>query len=256
MMRQIKTALLFSLALLVLIGGCVTTTRSSTKKEVEAREQLGNSLLREGKYQDALEALLEAAKLDPDSASIQNALGLTYQSLKEYDQAILHYKRALQLKPNSPEIQNNLGTVYALLRQWDMAIVYFQKAADDVLYRTRHFAFLNLGAAYHRKGEYRKAIESYKRALEFFPGYSTAYDHMGLSYEALEEWDRAMGAYQRSIEIDPESPVPHLRLGSLYLQLNRHQEAAEEFLATIRTDPQGPYGQEARRLLEEAQKTE
>ena len=137
-----------------------------------------------------------------------------------------------------------------------MAIVYFQKAADDVLYRTRHFAFLNLGAAYHRKGEYRKAIESYKRAIEFFPGYNKAYDHMGLSYEALKEWDRAVEVYQRSIEIDPESPVPHLRLGSLYLQLNRHEEAAEELLATIRTDPQGPYGKEARKLLGEVRKTE
>jgi Tfp pilus assembly protein PilF len=255
MMRHIKTGLLFSLSLLVVVGGCATT-RSSTTKEVEAREQLGNSLLREGKYQDALQELLEAAKMDPDSASIQNALGLTYQSLREYDQAITHYKKALQLKPNSSEIENNLGTVYALLQQWDMAIVYFQKAADDVLYRTRHFAFLNLGAAYHRKGEYRKAIESYKRALEFFPGYNTAYDHMGLSYEALEEWDRAVKAYQRSIEIDPESPVAHLRLGSLYLRLNRHEEAAEEFLATIRTDPQGPYGKEARQLLGEVRKSE
>jgi len=92
--------------------------------------------------------------------------------------------------------------------------------------------------------------------LEFFPGYSPAYDNLGLSYEALKEWDRAVEAYQRSIEIDPESPVPHLRLGSLYLQLNRHEEAAEEFLATIRTDPQGPYGKEARKLLGEARKTE
>jgi len=92
--------------------------------------------------------------------------------------------------------------------------------------------------------------------LEFFPGYSPAYDNLGLSYEAVEEWDRAIGAYQRSIEIDPESPVPHLRLGTLYLRLNRQEEAAEEFFATIRTDPSGPYGKEARKLLREVKKSE
>ena len=255
MMRNLKTRLLLFLSLFVIIAGCVTTG-SPTQKEKEARVQLGDSLLQEGKYQDALRELLEAAEVDPENAGIQNSLGLAYQNLREYDKAVSHYKRALQLKPDFPEVANNLGTVYVLMGQLDTAIVYFQKAADDVLYRTRHYAFMNLGSTYHQKGEYRKAINSYKKALEFFPGYSPAYDNLGLSYEAVEEWDRAIGAYQRSIEIDPESPVPHLRLGTLYLRLNRQEEAAEEFFATIRTDPSGPYGKEARKLLREVKKSE
>jgi len=112
---------------------------------------LGDSLLQEGKYQDALRELLEAAEVDPENPGIQNSLGLAYQNLREYDKAVSHYKRALQLKPNFPEVANNLGTVYVLMGELDTAIVYFQKAADDVLYRTRHYAFMNLGSTYHRK---------------------------------------------------------------------------------------------------------
>lgn len=254
-MRSIETSLLVFLSFSIVLWGCATGM-TSTKKKAEVKERLGNSLVQEGKFQEGLKELLQAAELDPESAAIQNALGLAYQGLREFDKAISHYEKALELKRDFPEAQNNLGTVYASLGKWDTAILFFEKAADNVMYRTRYFAYHNLGSAYHRKGAYRKAIESYKRALEYFPGYGPAYDNMGLSHEALQEWELAIAAYKRSIEISADSPIPHLRLGGLYLKLNRQEDAAQELLATIRIDPTGPYGIEARKLLRQIRKTE
>ena len=113
----------------IFIFGCAANM-TANKKTAQAREQLGNSLVREGDYQGGLKELLEAGRLDPESASIQNAIGYTYQGLRDFDKAIRHYKKALELKPGYPEAENNLGTVYGQQGRWEEAIPLFQKAAD------------------------------------------------------------------------------------------------------------------------------
>ena len=167
-MNRHRICILGLLCAIAFISGCATQTVNMREK-ARAQEQLGNSLVREGKLQSGLKELLKAEELDPESPSIQNALGYAYQRLREFNEALVHYKKALRLKEDFPEVENNLGTVYASLGKWDKAITYFQKAARNPTYRTRHFAYENLGSAYHHRGEYEKAIESYKKALRADP---------------------------------------------------------------------------------------
>jgi type IV pilus assembly protein PilF len=244
MMRRTGKTVLLSLSLAVLLLGCATEqgSKAQPKKMAKAHEQLGASLLVAKDYQGALKELLQALELKPDSADL---------GLKESNSAIVYFKKALQLKPDFPEAQNNLGTAYANLKQWAAAVEYFQAAANNLLYRTRHLAYDNLGAAYHNMGEYGKAVECYKKATEFFPEYGPAYINMGLAYEKLQEWTAAVDAYKKAGEVMPDSPVPHLQLGTLYLRLNRQEEAVQELLAAITNDPNGPFGEAAKKTLDE-----
>jgi len=249
MMRKNLGLFLMVFLCVGLLLGCATTQPLNGKKKAEAKYQLGNSLLFEKNYQGAVTELKDAVELDPENPSYHNSLGLAYQGLRLPERAIPHYQKAIQLKPNFPEYENNLGTAYAAARQWDLAIQWFQKAADNYLYRTRHVAYENLGSAYHNKGDYRRAIENYKKSTEFFKDYASAYINMGISYEALKEWDNAAAAYKKATEIEPDSSLPYLQMGDLYLRLN-HQEAAVEYLLiAIKNDPNGPYGKAARSLL-------
>ncbi len=232
-----------------LLLGCATTQAVDVKKKADAKHQLGNSMLYDKNYQGAVTELREAAELDPENPNIQNSLGLAYQGLRLPDRAIPHYQKAIQLKPNSPEFENNLGTAYAAAKQWDLAIQCFQKAADNYLYRTRHVAYDNLGSAYHNKGDYRRAIENYKKAVEFSRDYAPAYINMGISYEALKEWDNAIAAYKKAGELEPDTALPYLQMGDLYLRLNRQEAAVDALLIAITNDPNGPYGKAARSLL-------
>jgi len=249
MMRKNLWSLFMVFLLSGLLLGCATTQAVDVKKRSEAKHQLGNSLLYEKNYQGAVTELKEAAETDPENPDIQNSLGLAYQGLKLPEQAILHYQKAIRLKPNSPEFENNLGTAYAATKQWDLAIPYFQKAADNYLYRTRHVAYDNLGSVYHNKGDYRRAIDNYKKAAEFNKDYAPAYLNMGVSYEALKEWDNAIAVYKRAAEIEPASALPFLQMGDLYLRLNRQEAAVDSLLIAITNDPNGPYGRAARSLL-------
>ena len=116
------------------------------------------------------------------------------------------------------------------------------------------YAYENMGAAYHNKGNYQLAIEYYRKAVDYAPDYSTAYAKMGLSYEMLKDWGNAIAAYKKATELSPDVALFQLRLGLSYLQVNRQKEATEALLAAVNLDPRGQAGEEARRILNDVRK--
>ena len=230
------------------LTGCAGN-QAETKKRTDALQRLGASLVQEGSVRAGLEKLLEAAKLDPTNSAIHQELALAYRDLGEFQLSLDHFKKALELRPEFPQAWNNMGTVYLLLRQWDLAINCFQMAVGDILYRTPHFAYSNLGLAYIKKEQYQKAIASLRKALKSAPSYSPARTNMGIALERMNRWEEAMDAYKNAISVDPEYPASHFHLGRLYMRFNRNSEAAEELHQTIKLDPRGHLAQEAKKLL-------
>jgi type IV pilus assembly protein PilF len=236
--------------ILAALAGCAQD-RAVLQKKAEAKQSLGLTLIQDGQLQAGLNELIQAAKLDPENAEIQNAMALAYRDMGNTDEAIRHFQNALALRPDYPDAENNLGTVYLIRREWDKAILHFEKAAHSLSYRTPYMAYTNMGYAYHQMGRYEKAIEYYQKAIERWNRYSPAYDNMGLAYEMLGKWEKAVEAYRQASATSPSSPLPHLHLARLYLKLNLHREATESLIEVVRLDPRGTYGQEAKRLLDE-----
>jgi type IV pilus biogenesis/stability protein PilW len=204
------------------------TTGSATDKDrARALEDLGTAFVRQGNLRAALEKLLEAEKFDPENAYIKQELAQVFRDLGDYQKALEYFEQALTLKPRFPEVQNNLGALYILLKEWDLAIEYCQKAADDLLYKTPHFAYTNLGTAHYFKGNSAMAIRSFQQALKLAPEYSPAYFGLGYVYEASA----------------------FFRVGKIYRRLNRIAEAEEALRHFLELVPEGPEADEARGLL-------
>ena len=231
------------------LTGCAGN-QAETKKKTDALQRLGTALVQQGRVRSGLEKLLEAVKLDPTNSAIHQALALAYRDLEEFQLSLDHFKKALALRPELPQAWNNMGTVYLLLGQWDLAINCFQMAVGDILYRTPHFAYNNLGLAYINKEQYQKAIASFHKALRSAPSYSPALTNMGIALEGMNRWEEAIDAYKKAISVDPEYPDSHFYLGRLYIRFNRNAEAAEELHQTIKLAPRGHLVQEARKLLD------
>jgi Flp pilus assembly protein TadD len=73
---------------------------------------LGNLRYRQARYEDALDALSRAAKLDPQNAEIQNYLGLTLSEKGLRVPAETALRKAVELDPNYASAHNNLAVVY------------------------------------------------------------------------------------------------------------------------------------------------
>lgn len=244
----IASVLLFSMAF---IGCAGTGTTGGTKNKEKARafEDLGTSFIRQGNLRAALEKFLEAEKLDPENAYIKHELAQVYRDFGKYDKALEYFEQALALKPRFPEAQNNLGTLYVMLKKWDLALEHFQEAADDLLYRTPHFAYTNIGLANYFKGNYGMAIRSFKQALKHAPEYSPAYFGLGYVYEELNDLNRAIEAYKKSIFYSPDNASAFFQIGRIYLRLNRNIEARETLGRFIELVPEGTDADEARKML-------
>jgi tetratricopeptide (TPR) repeat protein len=91
--------------------------------------------------------------------------------------------------------------------------------------------------SYYNRGEYEKAIEAYKRAIELNPDFTEAYYHLGMAYSSLGKYKEAVEAYSRAVRIKPDYAAAYYNLGHAYSNLNRHDKAIKAFRQSIQYEP-------------------
>jgi len=236
-----KTSLLVIVAILAVLGGCIST---KDIKDAKVHYTLGLSYMREPNYSLALKELLMAEKMNPRDANIHLALGQTYQMMKAYPDAEKSYKQALKLSSNTEEAlcQNNLGALYLDMERWDLAISYFGQAAGNLLFQTPEVAHAGIGVAYYKKGDYLTAVPSFKKALEINPRYAPALLRLAETYEALGRSDLAMNEYLELTRLAPENATIQYRLGIAAAKAGKKTQAIKAFREVIRIAPTSEEG--------------
>jgi type IV pilus assembly protein PilF len=236
-----------------LCAGC-TTHSKARKDKASAMEDMGRSIVLQGNPRGGLAYLLDAAKLDPDNPDIEHELALVYGELEENDLALQHFKKAIGLRHDFPEAVNNMGALYSKMKQWDKALECFQLAVSDILYKTPHFAYRNMGLVYFYKGDYPVAIEKFQKALKLAPSYTPALYDLASAFIALNRFEDAVESYKKAATLNPQSRQASLNLARLYIKMNRRQEALDELKKIIELDPRSQAAKEANQLLEELSK--
>lgn len=112
------------------------------------------------------EAIVEFKKtlaIDPGNVKALNALGVSYDCLKEFELAAECYQAALKLCPNSAYIYNNMGQSLILQGKYIQAIEAFKKAAAYDKDFTDVRIHNNLGRVYAMIGQYDLALAEFER---------------------------------------------------------------------------------------------
>jgi tetratricopeptide (TPR) repeat protein len=190
--EKMKLKVLICLICLVtLLAGCrkssqtngtnsngVAGTGGRTEDHTQAVTLLekGKELYRTDRDREAVEAFLEALKLNPDLAEAHFLLALSYEALNkqheaeaEYKKAIEGYKKYLEDNPNDAEAYYNLGQSYAGLHL------------------------------------YSEAVREYRQAVKLKPDDADIYYDLGTALTKLAQYDEAVSAFSKSLEIDPDN---------------------------------------------------
>ena len=93
-------------------------------EHAEAHNNLGLAYQRMNRFEDALREHAEAVRLQPDYADAYYNLGIDAQALGRLDEAVTDYRQSLRLSPKSAAAHNNLGSTLAQLGR-------FQEAAEE-----------------------------------------------------------------------------------------------------------------------------
>ena len=249
MLSARKILIIFTLFSL-LYAGCATDRGAGNAEKARALKGMGVSLILQGNLRAGLEQLLKAVELSPDDPDLHYEMAKVYYDLGEYQLSLEQFKKTLALRPDFSEALNSMGVLYVRMREWDLAISCFQKAANDILYKTPHYAYSNMGSVYLRKGDYQRAIKNYLEAVRIAPSYVVAYYDLASAYEAINSLEEAVSAYEKAVSLDPEFWSARFKLGKLYLSLDRPDDASAELEAVIGHDPRSPMAKEAKKLLE------
>jgi adenylate cyclase len=150
----------------------------------------------------AFELAQKAISLDDSNAAAYSVLGQIYMMKKQYDKAIAECQRAVSLDPNSADIFLRLGTVLNYAARAEKAIPYLQKAIRLNPLPSAHY-FIQLAVAYRDSGQYEKAIEASKKALQREPDTHFPYIHMAISYIRLGLEEEARAAAAEVLTINP-----------------------------------------------------
>jgi tetratricopeptide (TPR) repeat protein len=157
------------------------------------------SLIRHGRFAEALAAAERGLKLDPLSINARIASGNAHRAAGRYDRAIAEFRRALEMLPGHTQAHFQLGTTFVALGRLKDAIRELESAArpSDV-HNSRMEAYL--GYAYaaagrtHDARKVLKELESHRRD-QYVSSFGFAMIH-----DALGEKEPALAALQRAFE--------------------------------------------------------
>ena len=153
-----------------------------------------------------------AIEVTQNNYIVHNNLGVAYDKLGRYQEAIESYKQAIRIEPDYADAHNNLGITYGKLGRWQDAIESYKQAIRiEPDYAEAHY---NLGFAYDELGLYQDAIESYKQAIRIKSDLAESHFNLGVAYDRLGRSQDAIEAYKQTIRIKPDYAEAHYTLGN------------------------------------------
>jgi TolB-like protein/tetratricopeptide (TPR) repeat protein len=178
-----------------------------------------------------------ADELDSGYWGVHRAFGNFFYDQSRYDEAIERHIKVTELVPDSGIGYDNLGNSYLQIGEFAKA-----ESAFNASPLPSRWTYMNRGLVYYNRGEFSKAVEDQKRAVELAPQVHASWGFLGDAYRFIEgEEKNAADAYAKAIElaeryliINPTDWRGVGQLGMYYAYTGRSDEAlaqVEEMLA-------------------------
>jgi Flp pilus assembly protein TadD len=138
--------------------------------------KLANAYTAAGDKQNAIDAMRQACRMDPDEAQVHLGLGVKLVDVGQPVPAAEEFREALRLDPNSFEGQLDLSVDLFQMGQPDEAFAHIQRAAQ--IDPDNAAAPLTRGDFLRELGRWSEARAEYEKALRLRPGLKLATDRL------------------------------------------------------------------------------
>ncbi|MCP4251492.1 MAG: tetratricopeptide repeat protein [bacterium] len=223
------------LAMVMLLAGssgCALVRQHQAHRHVDD----GEKLLAQEDIEAALIEFQAAAELDPQMAVAHSRMGVIYQRMGEYEQAIRCFVTALRNNPFSFDDTLNLARLYHFSKRLDDAIEAYLHACD--IKPDDFDAQLNLGVCYQELGQTAQAVERFEEAIDIDSNRPDAFVNLGVAYDTQGKYYEAIRAYKEALERDNHQPLLLVNLARTYLQQDRLKIARATLKMAVDMDEQ------------------
>jgi Flp pilus assembly protein TadD len=150
----------------------------------------------------------------------------------------------VEKSPGKPLGYANLGAALKEAGRAEEAIETLRKAvslegstAGSYVGKGISESYDNLGLAFLKKQDYRRATEYFRSSIRSQPDNATAYLNLGTVYAAEGLLDTAIEQFRRSAELDPALAAAPFNLGLAYAEKGSFDRAQEQLRRAVHLDP-------------------
>lgn len=244
-MKYISHGGFVSIALSVLLGGCVTQSTVESKLPDQAgksdatqRAQINTERAAEyyrlGNLPVALEVIQLAVEANPKHAPAYNMQGIIYMALGEHAKAKKSYESALQLSPNDSETLNNYGWFICDRESPQKSLAYFERALRNSVYATPERAMFNTAVCARKSGDVEKAENMLRATLQRQGSYSPALLELADLRLAAGRAKEAEGLLTRYNQLIANPTVEALFLGARIARALNDRSGEASYIQQLR----------------------
>jgi tetratricopeptide (TPR) repeat protein len=170
------------------------------------------------------------AKLHPQNALYHYWLARLDYDAQNYTAAIVRLQKVVALDPGMMRGYDTLGLCYDYLGQFDEAIKNYNRAIDlnRLQPQPSPWPHVNLAVALISVNRLTEAETSLREALSYDAKLPQAHYHLGRVFEMQGRLPEAVPELHQAGVLDSTYPEPHFLLGRIYHRLGEMQRAQEE----------------------------
>lgn len=148
-----------------------------------------------------LELGVKKLKEEPNAARAHFELGIQYQSLKRYSDAIPHFRVAVEQDASFAIAELYAGICYSRLEQHEQASWHLERARRSIPSSSE--LECELGLIDLRRGKFELAGSWFERALKRQPKHVASLSYLGAVKANLGRLDEGIALLEKALELDP-----------------------------------------------------
>ncbi len=184
-------------------------------------------LLAQGKYDNAIGTFKKAGESKGNWTNIYYPLGITYERLERFPEAVEMYKNLCEIYPDEFEIHRKVAEFLCKLGDYKQSRAYINKAVG--LEPDYIDGYIALGNCLLNNEQYKDAIEAYKEAIKIDPELSELHYNLGIAFYANGQKVEAMEEYKKAIGLNENDYKSYYNLGVVLDELGEKEDAVLRF---------------------------
>ena len=141
-------------------------------KRTDSQLSLADSLQKQGKLDEAIEAYRKVLAADPNNSGAHNNLGIVLGRKGLTQEALKEFQLSLAIKPDQAMVHANIAFIFGETHRFPQAVEEYNKSLQ--LDPNNAHAHNDLGVALIQMGEYEKAAQQFDDSIKIDPGYADA----------------------------------------------------------------------------------
>lgn len=197
----------------------------------------------------AISAYKQAIALSPENPHLWNNLARLYLKKNQGANALFAYENAIKINPGDAVAWNGLASIYDQNEKTEEAIVAYNQTIallpkinfgetnrinqNPEVEKFYILSRIRLAALYAKKGQYGKALDTYKQGLKLDAENAELWNEIGVLLIKMNANEDARYAISKAIEFNPEYGEAYMNLAYAYARLNMPRESIPLFIKSI-----------------------